>query len=312
MLSRLPYQDLRGLTRSFSLDLPVSMSQVHCTSLAVNGLPSCHDTPSRSGSVNSVPSSLHDQPVARSGTIDRRLFCGTRWSYMTRLLNTPIIGPSAKTVASSRIDMLAGLSGLYIFRMPPCFCAKAVPPPDTAISNALAAATARNLSVIPLPLLVHRLRRGPCRVLLFVKPDVFPAVAVKDAVDHDGHSFDVGLPAGPAAGVEDDRPDALLDQLALDCPDQLLAPSRVAFDRLLLDQLVDLRVAIAVPVHARTASIERVEDRVGVGPLPWRLRATVKSLRRILANQLVVSMVSSSPSKWASFNWSIRITAASR
>src|SRR6516165_5589012 len=35
--SRLLYQVLRGLRRSFSADLPVSRSQVHLTSLAVNG-----------------------------------------------------------------------------------------------------------------------------------------------------------------------------------------------------------------------------------------------------------------------------------
>ena len=62
-------KDLRGLTRSFSLDLAVSRSKVHTTSLAVKGLPSCHATPPRSGKVSSVPSSLHDQPVARSVTI---------------------------------------------------------------------------------------------------------------------------------------------------------------------------------------------------------------------------------------------------
>src|SRR6266568_1980374 len=111
--SRLRYQDLRGLMRSFSLALPVSRSQVHLTSLAVNGLPSCHLTPWCNGNVNSVPSSFHDQPVARSGTIDCRLFWGRCWSYMTRLLKPPIIGRSAKTVASSRIDMLAGLSTVY-------------------------------------------------------------------------------------------------------------------------------------------------------------------------------------------------------
>src|ERR1051326_8742602 len=43
---------------------------------------------------------------------------------MTRLLKTPIIGPSAKTVASSWIDIEAGLSAVYIRRMPPDFCAK--------------------------------------------------------------------------------------------------------------------------------------------------------------------------------------------
>jgi len=65
------------------------------------------------------------------------------WSNMTRLLNTPIIGPWAKTVASSKIDMLAGLSGLYILSMPPCFWAKTVQA-DIATSNALAIAAARS------------------------------------------------------------------------------------------------------------------------------------------------------------------------
>src|SRR4029077_7366522 len=75
--STLPYQDLRGLMRSFSLALPLSRSQVHLTSWAVNGLPSCHLTPWRKGKVNSVPSSFEDQLVASSGTIDRMLFCAT-------------------------------------------------------------------------------------------------------------------------------------------------------------------------------------------------------------------------------------------
>jgi hypothetical protein len=117
------YQDLRGLIRSFSLALPVNRSQVHLTSRAVNGLPSCHLTPWRSGNVSSVPSSFHDQLVARSGITDCILVCGTSCLYMTRLLNTPITGRSAATVDSSRIDMLAGLSKCDILRMPPCFCA---------------------------------------------------------------------------------------------------------------------------------------------------------------------------------------------
>ena len=60
------------------------------------------------------------------------------------------IGPSAKTVDSSKIDMLAGLSMLYIFRTPPGFCADAVPPPDIEISNTPAATTARKLRLIAL------------------------------------------------------------------------------------------------------------------------------------------------------------------
>src|SRR5215469_11915208 len=141
--SRLWYHDLRGLRRSLSPDLPVNRSQVHFTSSAVNGLPSCHLTPWRNGKVSSVPSSLHDQPVARSGTIELMLVCATCWSYMTRLLKTPIIGRSAAAVASSRSDMLAGLSKCEILRIPPAFCANAASVADNANDNELAAATTR-------------------------------------------------------------------------------------------------------------------------------------------------------------------------
>ncbi len=54
---------------------------------------------------------------------------------MTKLLNTPIIGPWVGDVTSSRIDMLAGLSGMYTLRMPPCFWANAVPPPEIAMQQ---------------------------------------------------------------------------------------------------------------------------------------------------------------------------------
>src|SRR6266404_7453536 len=124
--SMLLYQDLRGLRRSLSLALPVSKSQVHLTSAAVKGFPSCHLTPWRSGKVSSVPSSLHDHPVARSGTIEARLFCATSCLYMTRLLKTPIIGRLTAAVASSCNDMLAGLSKCDICRTPPGFWASAL------------------------------------------------------------------------------------------------------------------------------------------------------------------------------------------
>src|ERR1700674_3749983 len=119
--SRLRYQDLRGLTRSLSLDFSSKRSQVHWTSLAVNDVPSCHLTPWRSGKVSAVPSSFHDQLVARSGTIDLRLLCFTCWSNMTRLLNTPISARLTSGFAPSRIDMLGGLSQIWILRMPPGF-----------------------------------------------------------------------------------------------------------------------------------------------------------------------------------------------
>src|ERR1700730_2158381 len=112
--SRLRYQDLRGLTRSFSADLPAIRSQVHLTSAAVNDLPSCHLTPGRNLKVSSLPSSLHAQLVPRSGTIEPRLFCGTCWSNITRLLNTPIIGPRATIVDSSWRDTVGRLDTTWI------------------------------------------------------------------------------------------------------------------------------------------------------------------------------------------------------
>src|SRR6185295_6687902 len=130
----LRYHALRGLRRNLSAATPRSRSQVHLTSAAVKGLPSCHLTPGRSGKVSSLPSSLHDQPVARSGTIDLILFCATCWSKTTRLLKTPIIGMPAVIVDSSWIDIDAGLAKSSICKMPPDFCASAGP--ETPIADA--------------------------------------------------------------------------------------------------------------------------------------------------------------------------------
>ena len=51
--------------------------------------------------------------------------------------------------------MLAGLSGVYILRMPPCFWADAGLATDIAANNALAAMTARIFSIISLASLLH-------------------------------------------------------------------------------------------------------------------------------------------------------------
>src|SRR5437868_598357 len=154
--SRLRYHALRGLRRSLSFALPSRRSQVHLTSLAVNGLPSCHLTPWRSLKVSPVLSSSHDHSLARSGTIVLMLVCAICWSYMTKLLKTPIIGPCPAMVASSWIDMLAGLSKKYIFRTPPGFCASASVARTDPATNAPASASAcptMFISVPPLPLL---------------------------------------------------------------------------------------------------------------------------------------------------------------
>src|SRR5439155_1042198 len=84
--------------------------------------------------VNSLPSSLHDQLVARSGMTDCRLVCATSCLYMTRLLKTCIAGCNAARVDSSRIDIEAGLSKCERRRTPPDFCADTGPPAPSAIT----------------------------------------------------------------------------------------------------------------------------------------------------------------------------------
>ena len=66
------------------------------------------------------------------------------------------------------------------------------------------------------------------------------------------------------ARVVDDRPHAFLDHPAFDVPDDLLALFRVGFGRLLVDQRLDLGVAIAGVVARRFADIALVEDLVGI------------------------------------------------
>ena len=58
-------------------------------------------------------------------------------------MNTPIIGIEVDNVASSRIDMLAGLSRWYTFSVPPGFCAKAGLPALRTKSRRPAARIAR-------------------------------------------------------------------------------------------------------------------------------------------------------------------------
>src|SRR5512139_1238179 len=82
---RLVHHDLRGCLRSLDSG-EISMSQVHFTSALVNGLPSCHFTPSRSLKVSFVPSALHAHSVASSGTIWSGAFCLDLGSKTTRLL----------------------------------------------------------------------------------------------------------------------------------------------------------------------------------------------------------------------------------
>src|SRR5262245_2149160 len=101
----------RGLRRkSSSVSLPVNLFQVHCTSLAVYGRPSCHLTPWRSLKVILVFVGSQAQLSARSGTIVSGELTFLLWSNSTRLLNTAMNGCTVEMVASSWIDPLGRLS----------------------------------------------------------------------------------------------------------------------------------------------------------------------------------------------------------
>src|SRR6478735_7945329 len=105
------YQTFRGLRlKSCVSALPISIRQVHCTSLAVNGWPSCHFTPWCSLNVNLVLVWSHDQLSARSGITVSRLSCDLAGSNTTRVLNTAANGITEAMVDSSNSDVLGGLS----------------------------------------------------------------------------------------------------------------------------------------------------------------------------------------------------------
>src|SRR5262245_2394066 len=108
--------------------------------------------------------------------------------------------------------------------------------------------------------------KGPTAIgELFVQPDILVAVTVENAVDHERDTLDVGVPAGPSAGIEDDRPCDIFRQLAFNLPDLVAATLLVALHRLQLDHLVDLGIAVIIPVQARSAPVEHVEDRIRIG-----------------------------------------------
>src|SRR6516165_2110648 len=146
--------------------------------------------------------------------------------------------------------------------MPPGFCANAASAPDTA-SSAPAATSARRFGPICRYLLMFTSALRAPRKRLLVEPDVFHPVAVVDAVDHGRQPLDIGLRAGPAARIKDDRPGALLGQPPFDLPHQLLALCPVGLGGLLVDQVVDLRIAVAGIVPYRPAHVARVEGRSG-------------------------------------------------
>src|SRR4051812_9890077 len=97
-----------------------------------------------------------------------------------------------------------------------------------------------------------------------LEPEVLVSVAVVDAVHHYGHAFDPRMPAGRLSWVKDDRAGHVLDQFALDLPDDFLALLGIGLHRLLVDELVDVRVAVPGIIALCPADIILVELLVGI------------------------------------------------
>src|SRR5439155_20250003 len=114
-------------------------------------------------------------------------------------------------------------------------------------------------------------------VRLAIEPHVFHAPAVERAVRHQRQSLHLRLVTGRGPLIVDDRPHRVLDQLALDPPGNLLAHRRIALHRLLHDQPIELRAAIAGHIARRAAHIIfdqlriRVVDRTTRGALRDRI-----------------------------------------
>src|ERR1700704_1642846 len=102
------YQIARGLRRRYSGSLPLRRCHVHCTSLAVNGFPSCQVTPGRKFSVSLVPVVSQSQLSASSGTMVPNSPRGFIGSNRTRLLKIAMNGMLVAIVDSSWIDALGG------------------------------------------------------------------------------------------------------------------------------------------------------------------------------------------------------------
>src|SRR5260370_4149454 len=107
-------------------------------------------------------------------------------------------------------------------------------------------------------------RSVPLGARLTIEPDVFHAPAVVDAVAHDRQPLDIGLPAVPSRRVVDDRPGAILRQLLLDRPHQGLALVLISLDRLPVDHLVELGIAVSVIISFGAAYVILVQILVGI------------------------------------------------
>src|SRR5206468_1941077 len=99
---------------------------------------------------------------------------------------------------------------------------------------------------------------------LVVKPDVLKAPAVEDAVHHHSEALDPRLPAGGEPQVIDDRPCLVLLQSPVDFPYQPPALFLVGLHGLLIEQLLQIGIAIASVVTLRATCVVLIELRIRV------------------------------------------------
>src|SRR5262245_64717723 len=84
----------------------------------------------------------------------------------------------------------------------------------------------------------------PPALPLLIEPHVLEAPIVVNAVGVQDEAFHVRMPAGGGARIRDDGARQILGEPALDLPHQLFALGGVGFLRLLVDQGVDVLVAV--------------------------------------------------------------------
>jgi hypothetical protein len=102
----------------------------------------------------------------------------------------------------------------------------------------------------------HQSSPGKTPKELLVEPGVFHTPTVDHAVDHRRQTFHLGLPAGRAARMKNDRPRLLL-QCPIDIPDQLSEPLQVGLARLSVEQILEPAIAISGKVTVRFATTQR-------------------------------------------------------
>jgi hypothetical protein len=96
--------------------------------------------------------------------------------------------------------------------------------------------------------------------------------------------------------VEDDRTSDVLLQLLVDLPDQLLALLDIRFLRLLVEQLLDVLVAVVGVVALGAAGIVFVERLVGiVDRVAGQVKAKVVILARPAARAKITRISANSP-----------------